>query len=92
LWEFNKPLYGIPVLTNGLLVAYTLDNNLEIYNPVNGDLLGDVTLVSNDDSKSEDSRFSTWITAYQNTIFIRQRDSFELIAVKLDLSKIHTDE
>ncbi len=98
LWEFDKPMAGTPALLNDVMVIYALPNELEILDPQTGRVLGNVELSRVDTSSANalavnsDPRFSVWITAYQDTVYIRQIDSLELIAVKMDLSGLSLNQ
>ncbi|HEX2906501.1 MAG TPA: hypothetical protein VHO69_06545 [Phototrophicaceae bacterium] len=92
LWQLEKPIYGIPAFSSDdLLILYSRESGLELYRARTGELLGNVKLVRDSSSQNTSDQmtlFSVWIAADENTVYIRQRDYLELLAIEIDLSTI----
>jgi outer membrane protein assembly factor BamB len=93
LWESDMPLYGSPAFVGDSLIMYRLDQTLEIHEPDTGHTVAAFELRRDSENGSTNtdtlSAFSIWITGNNDTVFIRQIDELELVALKLDLSSIN---
>jgi outer membrane protein assembly factor BamB len=88
LWQNEVPMYGTPAFVGNFLAIYRLDQTLEIHDPATGNIVASTEL-KQDQANSlantyTSSPFSIWITGNSDTVFIRQIDELELLALKLD--------
>jgi hypothetical protein len=94
LWQLEKPIHSIPALVGEFLALYTPDTGLEIRDPQTGVLVGEIdltritdTTLSSDPQTTSNSNslFSIWLTGRDDYLFIRQVDTLELVALRIDV-------
>jgi hypothetical protein len=86
LWESDQ-LYGTPTLVDDLLAIYRFDNIIELRIPKTGEVVAQIELRHQPDPLIP-ARFSTWIAGNSDMIFIRNIDTEELIAIRVNLSNL----
>jgi hypothetical protein len=78
LWTIQKSFLTTPIIVDDYLITYS--DALEIYDASNGILIERISLSRVDNQKPE----SVWITGHNDIVVINYRDTWELVALKID--------
>lgn len=84
IWEVQEVFRSAPLLVNDNLFVYTIENSIEVYDVVDGDLSGSITLHRSD---TEVSNGSIALSGNRNMLAIVYYATQEVILLNLDFGR-----